>query len=184
MVRVSRRRPPGRRTDEEDRNSGQQRTFLGRSVEGQEVVDATHLRFAAAWAEAVIDALVLEEGVEIRDVGLLGVLQCEQATAERELVFALAVDEEAIVAHAPELRRRDMGEETTDEFIGRKKHGLFNRLFFLSVIQVAEGDLSILDALDAVVGDGDAVDVAPQVADQVPRLGEGSSGDSILISSS
>ena len=56
-----------------------------------------------------------------------------------------------------------MREEAADEFLGRQAHGLFNRLFFLSVIEVGEGDFSVLDVLDAVVGDGDAVDVAPQV---------------------
>ena len=142
-------------------------------MEGQEVVDAAHLGLGADRAEAVIDALVLEEGIQIRDVGLLGLWQSEQSATENELVFALAVDEEAVVAHTAELRRGDMGEEAADEFIGRQAHGLFNRRFFLPVVEVGEGHLFILDALNTMVGDGDAVDVTAQIADQVPRLGEG-----------
>jgi hypothetical protein len=37
-------------------------------------------------------------------------------------------------------------------------------LFLLPVVQVSEGDDAAGDAPDAVVGDGDAVDVAPQIA--------------------
>ena len=125
--------PPGPGTVAKDRISGQERTFPGRAVKGQEVVDTAQLRFAAERAEAVIDPLALQKGIRIRDVGLIGIFQSEQGTAERELVLAFAVGEEAIVAHAAKLRRRDMREEAADEFIGRQAHPLLDRLFFLGL---------------------------------------------------
>jgi hypothetical protein len=78
--------------------SGQKRTCLRRAVKGQEGVDAAQLRFTANGTEAVIDALTLEEGIEIRDVGLLGVLQCEQGTAERELVFGSSSGDSILIS--------------------------------------------------------------------------------------
>ena len=84
--------------------SGQEGTVLRRAVKGQEVVDAAHLRLTAEWAEAVVDALVRQERLQVRDVGLVGLRQSEQGAAERELLFALAVDQETVVAHTPQLR--------------------------------------------------------------------------------
>jgi hypothetical protein len=103
------RRALGLCADAKNRISGSQRTLLGRAVKGQEMVNATHLGLAADGAEAVVDAPVLQEGIQIGDVGLLGVFQSKQGAAQRELLFALAVDEEAVVAHTAELGRGDMG---------------------------------------------------------------------------
>jgi hypothetical protein len=50
--------------------SAQQRTSLGRAVKGQEIVDAAHLPLPANGAEAVIDPLMLQEGIQIGNVGL------------------------------------------------------------------------------------------------------------------
>jgi len=59
--------------DARDRMSAQQRTFLGWAVIRQELVNAAHLRLTADRTEAVVDALVRQEGIQIRDVGLRGV---------------------------------------------------------------------------------------------------------------
>ncbi len=71
------------------------------------------------------------------------------------------------------MRRQDGGEESADEFLRRQPHCLFRLLFsFFPVVLVGEDDDAIVNTLDAVVGDGDAVDVAAEIAQQVLGLGE------------
>jgi len=148
----------------------------GRVVGARHLVQAMHLALAALRADAVVDALVRQEGVPIGDVGLLRLIESEQRATGGELFLTLAVGEEAVIANASKLRGRDVGEEAPDEFLGAQAHDLLDLLSvlpFFPVVEVGEGNDAVVDAEDAVVGNGDAVDVAPQIPDQVVRLGEG-----------
>ena len=62
---------------------------------------------------------------------------------------------------AHETFRQDMEEETTDEFMGIKGDGLL----FISIfaISITQGDLTVLDVEDAVIGQRHAVGVAAEV---------------------
>jgi hypothetical protein len=64
----------------------------------------------------------------------LGFSRPEQGAAERELFFALAVGEEAVVTHAAELRWGDVSQEAADEFFGPQAHDFLDRLAFLAVV--------------------------------------------------
>ena len=44
---------------------------------------------------------------------------------------------------------------------------VFSLGFLVSVVPVGEGDDAIVDAYDSMVGDGDAVDVALEIANQI-----------------
>ncbi len=68
--------------------------------------------------------------------------------------------EEAVVTDLDEAAGEDMLEETGDKVLDRERHaaGLEG-----SGVGVAEGDLVVLEAFDAVVGECDTVDVAREV---------------------
>ena len=67
---------------------------------------------------------------------------------------------EAVVADLGESAGKDVLEEAGDEVLDRERHaaGLVG-----SGVGVAESDPAVLEAFDAVVGEGDAVDVAREV---------------------
>ena len=61
--------------------SGRNGEFGRRVMEGEDLVDVVHVAFAADRAEAVINALLGEVGVEIGNVGRFGIGQAEQLPA-------------------------------------------------------------------------------------------------------
>jgi hypothetical protein len=110
--------PPGLDTDRKVFISGRLEEALGWIVKGQHVVNAAHFPFAPGRTEAVVDASTFQERFQFGDVGTLRIDQSKQGAAGGELLLALAVDEEAVIADAPKLRRQDMGEETAMELLG------------------------------------------------------------------
>jgi hypothetical protein len=162
--------PPGLDTDRKAFLSGRLKEALGWIVKGQVGVDPAHLPFAAGRTETPVDAFPFQECFQVDDVGTLRIDPSEQGAAGGEFFPALAVDEEAVIADAPKLRRQDMGEETAKELLGGQVQGLLDFLLLLAIVQVGKGDDAPIDALDAVVGDGDAVDIAPEVTQQVLGL--------------
>jgi hypothetical protein len=97
--------------------SGRLEETVGCIVKGQHVVNAAHRPSAAGRTEAVVDASPFPECFQVGDVGKLRIDQSNQGAARGELLLALAVDEEAVIADAPKLRQ-DMGEETAMELLG------------------------------------------------------------------
>jgi hypothetical protein len=110
--------PPGLDTDRKAFISARLEQALGWIVKGQHGVNAAHLPFAAGRTEAVVDALPFQECFQVGDVGTLRIDPSKQGAAGDEFFLALAVDEEAVIADAPKLRRQDMGEETAKELLG------------------------------------------------------------------
>jgi len=96
-------------------SSGRNGEFSRRVMEREDLVDVVHVAFAAARAEAVVDAVLGEEGVEIGNVGLFGVGEAEQLPSANQVGAAPATAEQAVVADVVEARRQDMLEEAVDE---------------------------------------------------------------------
>ena len=63
----------------------------------------------------------------------------EQLAAERQLLGAMAVGEEAVVADAMEAVRQGVQQEAADELVGGEGHHL--RLAVMAIVPPAEGDL-------------------------------------------
>jgi hypothetical protein len=145
-------------------------------LEGEDLQDVVQMALAADGAQARVAGLLGEEGVHVGDVRRLGVGEAEAFAAAGEVLPAAAAAEQAVVADAMEARRQDVLEEAVDEVGAGQRHallGLGGVRVLDAVVAVAEGDPAAVDRLDAVVGDGDAVDVAAQVADQRLGVGEG-----------
>ena len=71
---------------------------------------------------------------------------------------------ETEVADADKAGGQDMGEEATDKLMGVEGHELLFAL--VAVVAVFEGDGVFADAHNAVIGDGNAEDVATEILDQ------------------
>src|SRR5438132_12853174 len=70
-------------------------------------------------------ALSIAFGVTGRQLGIdRGVMGIEQPAAESEVVAALAIGEEAVVANPMEAVRQGMQQETADELVGIERHHL------------------------------------------------------------
>jgi hypothetical protein len=54
-----------------------------------------------------------------------------------------------------------VGQEAADKFVGIEDHRFFSVLIFS--VPVTEGDLTVLDVEDAVIGEGDAVGITAEV---------------------
>src|SRR5437763_14602241 len=85
----------------------------------------------------------------------------EQPAAESEIVAALPVGEEAVVANAVEAVRQGMQQETADELVGIKRHQL--GLAVLAIVFPGEADLAVGQRDQSAVGDGDAMGVAAEI---------------------
>lgn len=81
--------------------------------------------------------------------------------AEREVFFAFAVGEEAVVADPDEALRQDVQEEAPDELGSGKAHEAVGAA--VRIIFVAEGDMTVAEGDEAAVGDGDTMGVAGEV---------------------
>jgi hypothetical protein len=106
-------------------------------------------------------------------------LAIARSKARVDCLFAeevLDAAEQAVIADLVKAGRQDALEETADEFGAGKAYALL-RLWavgvFEAVVAIAEGDAVLVNGDQAVVGGGNADHIAPKVADQVLRLGEG-----------
>ncbi len=105
----------------------------------------------------------------------LGLWHGEKLTAAGELLFSPAIAEEAVVADALETVGKDVEEEAADELVGGQRYGL--RPVAVAVVLPAETDLAVVvDADQAIVGDGDAVGVAGDIGQHLFGSGEGRLG--------
>ena len=68
-----------------------------------------------------------------------------------------------------------MEEKAADELVGAQRHRLL--LGAMAIILPAEAHLAIVDAEQAMIGDGDSMRVAADVVEDLLRSGEGRFGE-------
>src|SRR5260370_104100 len=85
----------------------------------------------------------------------------EEVAAGRRFVCAGAVAEKAVRSDALETIGQYVQQKATDEFLRVQRHGLL--LAIMAIILVAECELVLVDVQQAIVGEGYAVGVAPDV---------------------
>lgn len=74
---------------------------------------------------------------------------------------------QAKMAHADKAIRQDMGEEATDELEDGQGHDFLCAL--VAIVAVGKGDGIFAHSEEAVIGDGNAEDVTPEILDQFLR---------------
>ncbi len=100
-----------------------------------------------------------------------GCRHAEQASRSREPTALHALGEQSVMAHAHEASRDDMVQEATAEL--DPGNGLGLPPATIPSVLVGEGDLAVAMLNEALVGDGDPVGVAAEVAQdlQGPAIG-------------
>ena len=98
-------------------------------------------------------------------------IKVEKFAALRQQVFFGAVGQEAKVTDAHEAIGQDVEQEAADEFVSIKEDGLFSISIFS--ISIAQGDFSVFDLENTVVGERHAVGVAAEVVENSLRRTEG-----------
>ena len=114
--------------------------------------------------------------------GRIGACFCaEQRAATFERSSAAAVGEEAEVADAYQAPGQNVQQVSAQELIGGNGHDLV--LAAVGVVSPAEGDATVFESHQAMVGDGDAVGVAGQVVEHMVGSAEGWLGidDPVLL---
>lgn len=91
-----------------------------------------------------------------------------------ELLRAVAIAEKAVVADAMKALGQDVQQEAANELVDRDGHDLLP--IAVPVVLPAETNGVVLDVDEAVVGDGDAVRIAPDIVEHLGRSGEGRFG--------
>src|ERR1700687_5993953 len=82
----------------------------------------------------------------------------------------MRVAQEAVIPDAGKTIRQHVDQKATDELAGLKGHRLL--AVVVPVILPAKADLAILDRQQAVVGNGDAVGIPPDILKNLSRSGE------------
>lgn len=93
----------------------------------------------------------------------LGNRHAEQVAAVGELLRPVAIAEKAVVADAMEALGQDVQQEAANELVGRNGHDLLP--IAVPVVLPAETHGVVLDVDEAVVGDGNAVRIAPDIVE-------------------
>ena len=78
-----------------------------------------------------------------------------------QLLFAVSIAQEAVVADAVESTGKNVEEESPDELLGRESHGLL--LIVVTIVPPVEADLPVFDTHDPMVGNRHPMCVAPDV---------------------
>ena len=91
-------------------------------------------------------------------------------TAACKLFAAIAVAEETVVADALKAIRQEMQEKTSNELLGRQRHGLMS--IVVPVILPVKTNLIVVDVNQAIVGKGNAMGIAADVVEHLSRPAE------------
>ena len=91
----------------------------------------------------------------------------EQSAALEQFLFANAIGEEAELADTYESRRQHVEQEAADELDRIEGHDLSAGM--VRVVFPVEADAAVLQSAKPMVGDGDAVSIASQILEHVPR---------------
>ena len=92
----------------------------------------------------------------------------------RAITATPAVGEQAEVADADQPLRQNVDEESAQELISRDGHDLL--LAAVGIVLPAERDALVFESHQAMVGDGDAMSVAGQIAENMFGTAEGRLG--------
>src|SRR5208337_492904 len=104
----------------------------------------------------------------------VGRSHAQELAAMLQLLFAVSIAEEPVIANAVESTGENVEEESPDELLRRESHGFL--LIVVTVVPPVELDLSVFDIQQSMVGNRDSVGVAAQVVDHLLRSGEGRFG--------
>jgi len=97
----------------------------------------------------------------------------EKLTAQLEVFGLGSAGEEPEVTYADIAGGKDMKQEATDELVGGQGAHLLRPALS---IPIRKGDTTVSEIGDAMIGDGDAVGVAPEVVQNLFGSGEGGFG--------
>ena len=95
----------------------------------------------------------------------------KQGSCQGDALAAEAIGEQAEVADAHEASGKNVEEESAQELYGVQGHDTL--LVPMGIVFPAEGNAFAVEADQAVVGDGDAMGVTPQVAQHLLRSSHG-----------
>jgi hypothetical protein len=94
----------------------------------------------------------------------------QQLPAMLQLLFAVSIAQEPVIANAVESTRENVEKESADELLGRESHALL--LIVVAVIAPVELNLPILDICDPMIGNRDPVRVTADVIHHLLGSGE------------
>ena len=94
----------------------------------------------------------------------------EQALTEGEESGALAIGQEAEKADADKAARQDVEQEAAQELLRIERHG--SLLISVGIIFPAESNLVLLESHEAMVGDGDPMGIAGEIAEHMMGTAE------------
>jgi hypothetical protein len=87
-----------------------------------------------------------------------------------QLLLAVSIAQEAVVANAVESTGENMEEESPDELLGRESHDFL--LIVVAVVPPLELDLPVFDIHDPMIGNRDPVGVAADIVHHLLGSGE------------
>ena len=91
-----------------------------------------------------------------------------------QLLFAVSIAQEPVIANAVESAGENMEQESSDELLGRERHSFL--LIVVAVIPPLELDLPVFDIQDPMIGNRDPVGVAADVVHHLLGASEGRLG--------
>src|SRR5713101_930363 len=94
----------------------------------------------------------------------------QKLPAKLQLLFAVSIAQEAVIANAVEPTGENMEKESAHELLGRESHALL--LIVVSVIAPVELNLPVFDIHDPMIGNRDPVRVAAEVIHHLLGSGE------------
>jgi len=97
----------------------------------------------------------------------------EQFAGAGDVLGAFAAGEQAIVADAMEACGQHVHEEAADELVDGERHHLVALAAFEPVVLPLEGDALVVACEQAAIGDGNAMGVAGEIAQDFLRPAEG-----------
>jgi hypothetical protein len=105
---------------------------------------------------------------------LAGRSHAQELAAMLQLLFAVSIAQEAVIATAVESTGENVEEESADELLGRESHDFL--LIVVAVVPPVELDLRVFDIHDPMIGNRDPVRVAADVVHHLLGSGEGRFG--------
>lgn len=87
---------------------------------------------------------------------------------------ALAIGQQSELAEALEAARENMQQEATNELVSFESHG--SLLMAMGIVFPAKSNVAVFKSEQAVIGDGDAVGVAPEISQDLFWSTEGRLG--------
>src|SRR5437879_7985043 len=95
----------------------------------------------------------------------------EKLAALLQLLLAMRIGKESVVANAVEPAWENVQEKSPDELVCREGHGLL--LMVVAIVSPGESHLTVFDIHDPMIGDGHPVRVAADVIHHLLWSGEG-----------